>query len=508
MRIGLKLTAAFLLVASLVGAAGYMAQHTSTAVQQQMERLSRSAIVKVADTMEITVALYASQLASHALLVAERSTPNDPSAEAAGRHGLVEEHLKIVEAGLDRQRLAAESLIRWATAQGITEVVQRETDQTLPTLNRLADEFAQHRRLQEQFLAMLPEDDEQAEQFLNLKLCQHAETHVLPLLSEYRQRAERELTGGIRTTERAMVVANQQRGLLLVAAAVCAVLMGLFVSRSIGSPLQALQQAAAEVGKGRFDVRVAIRRRDEIGMLAAEVNQMAADLKATTVSKAQLLASLEEKELLLKEVHHRVKNNLQVISSLLSLQSKELDDPAIARLFQESQGRIRSMALIHEQLYRSSDLARIDFAAYVEDLVGHLQQSLSHKAAPVKFLLNVQPIPLPLDLAIPCGMIVNELVSNALQHAFPHGQAGEIKVMFTQNPAGYCLAVADNGVGMNAGRNDSEPTSLGLRVVEALTRQVHGNLEVRRSGGTAFEIQFQGESPPSARDESPVPDHT
>ena len=133
-----------------------------------------------------------------------------------------------------------------------------------------------------------PDNVEQAEQFLNLRLCQHAETHVLPLLAEYRQGAEKELTGGIRTTERAMVVANQRRGLLLVAAAVCAVLMGLVVSRSIGKPLAILQHAAAEVGKGRFDVRVAVRRRDEIGMLAAEINQMAADLKTTTVSKAYL----------------------------------------------------------------------------------------------------------------------------------------------------------------------------------------------------------------------------
>ena len=172
--------------------------------------------------------------------------------------------------------------------------------------------------------------------------------------------------------------------------------------------------------------------------------------------------SLEEKELLLKEVHHRVKNNLQVISSLLNLQARELGDPEIARLFRESQGRIRSMALIHEQLYRSSDLARIDFAAYVEDLVGHLEQGLGHKAAPVEFHLDVEPLPLPLDLAIPCGMIVNELVSNALEHAFPDGRAGEIQVMFTQDAAGYCLAVADNGVGIDIDRNDAEPTSLGL----------------------------------------------
>ncbi|MDD4786955.1 MAG: histidine kinase dimerization/phosphoacceptor domain -containing protein [Pirellulales bacterium] len=611
MRIGLKLTAAFLSIASLVGAAGYVAQLTNRAVEQQMEQLGRGAILKVADTTEITVALYASQLASHAILVAQRSGRDD----AANRHGLIGANLQVAEAGLDRQRLAAESLTRWAAAQGLAEVVERETTQTLPTLARIAEEFAQHRQLQDEFLRLLSGSVEEAERFLNLRLCQHAETDVLPLLAEYRQRAEKELTGGIRTTERAMVVANQWRGLLLVAAAVCAVLMGLFTSRSIGAPLGILQRAAAEVGQGRFDVRVAIRRRDEIGMLAAQVNQMAADLKATTVSRAyldniicsmremlivvdpeltvrrvnpaacaelgqtedqlagrelpelfiadelpdsrqflqalslglecsmkhasgapipvhcsaaeirgaigdpggfvcvasnisrrrmaevRLRASLEEKDLLRKEVHHRVKNNLQVISSLLSLLSREIGDPEIAQLFQESQGRIRSMALIHEQLYRSGDLARIDFTAYVEDLVGHLRRGLGRKAAPVTFQLEVQTLPLPLDLAVPCGMIVNELVTNALQHAFPDGRSGEIRVTFTQDAAGYRLAVADDGVGIKPDRCDARPPSLGLRVVEALTRQIDGSLTVRHNSGTRFEIRFQGRQWPRTTDQ-------
>ena len=156
MRIGLKLTAAFLSIASLVGAAGYMAQRTSKQVEQQMEVLSRSAIVKVADTMEITVALYASQLASHARMVATRpGQAGDEPARAAARHGSVAERLQAVDAGLDRQRLAAESLIRWATGEGLAEIVERETNQTLPLLERLEEEFTQHRRLQEEFAALL-----------------------------------------------------------------------------------------------------------------------------------------------------------------------------------------------------------------------------------------------------------------------------------------------------------------------------------------------------------------
>jgi PAS domain S-box-containing protein len=217
---------------------------------------------------------------------------------------------------------------------------------------------------------------------------------------------------------------------------------------------------------------------------------VASNISRQKEAEERLRASLHEKELLLKEVHHRVKNNLQVISSLLSLQAQELHDPEMIRLFRESQGRIRSMALIHEQLYRSTDVARIDFAAYVHELVGHLNQGLARETAPVAIRLEVQPLLLPLDLAIPCGMIVNELVSNAMEHAFPDCRGGEIRVGLALDEAGYHLTVADNGVGMQGAPSDGEATSMGLKVVQALARQIHGKLEVQRHEGTAFAIHF------------------
>ena len=617
MRIGLKLTAAFLMIASLVGAAGYLAEATTREVQRQMERLSRNAIVKVADSTEITVALYAAQLAARDLLsdARNRSQSPPPLGGTQDSRGRLESYWKTVEEGLDRQRQAAEFLIDWAAERADAERAEQETSKTLPALQRIQQQFDEHRHLQDEFLALVEEDTDRAGQFFRDRLDGHFESHLLPELAAYRQRAEQELTQGIRATERAMVVASQRRGLLIVAAAVSAVLMGVFTSRSIGKPLGILQRAAIEVGHGQLDTRVAIRSRDEIGVLAAALNQMAADLQDKTVSKSyldniiqsmremlivadpklrirnvnpaacaelgythdelagrplgelialeslpedaqfpealmpgleclmrtksgglipvhysaaemhdeaglpaglvcvasnisrqkdaeeMLLASLREKELLLKEVHHRVKNNLQVISSLLKLQAQELHDPKTARLFKESQGRVRSMALIHEQLYRSNDLARIDFAAYVEDLVGHLDRGLGNQAAAVGFRIDVQPLPLPLDLAIPCGMIVNELVSNALEHAFQDGHAGEIRVAFTGDEDAYCLTVADNGKGMSEESIASEATSLGLKVVRALVRQLHADLDVQHNGGTAFVIHFngpEGEQPPDA----------
>ncbi|HUT93745.1 MAG TPA: histidine kinase dimerization/phosphoacceptor domain -containing protein [Thermoguttaceae bacterium] len=608
MRIGLKLTAAFLSIASLVGAAGYLARHTSRELERQMELLSRSAIVKVAGTTEMTVALYAGQLAAHGLVSAERRrSPEDLAAAGPpGLHGPVGRHQETVEQGLAQQHLAAESLVRWAADQGSSELAERETTETLPTLDRLEQQFAEHQRLMGEFLALVDEDADRAERFLEDRVCPHFESSLLPILAGYRERAEREFTQGIRTAERAMAVADERRGLLIVAAAASAVLMGLVMSRSIGKPLSMLKQAALEMGRGRLDTRVAIRSRDEIGVLGGALNQMAADLEETTVSKGyldniirsmremlivadpkmrirhvnpavcaelgyteeeltgrslgdlfaaedlpvgvplpetlghrgecrmkgksgglipvycsaaempdeagrpggvvcvasnisrqkeveeRLRASLGEKELLLKEVHHRVKNNLQVISSLLSLQAQELRDPRMVRLFQESQGRIRSMALIHEQLYRSTDLAHIDFAAYAHELIGHVSQGLGNGAARVNIRLEIQPLPLPLDLAIPCGMIVNELVANALEHAFPDGRAGEIRVGLSLDDAGYLLTVADNGVGMPGELSDGEATSMGLKVVQALARQIHGKLDVQLHEGTAFAIHFEG----------------
>ena len=220
---------------------------------------------------------------------------------------------------------------------------------------------------------------------------------------------------------------------------------------------------------------------------------VASNISRQKEAEDRLVASLSEKELLLKEVHHRVKNNLQVISSLLNLQAREIHDPDMAKLFRESQGRIRSMALIHEQLYRTNNLAGIDFATYVQDLVRHLEQGLGSEATPVRYCLNIEPIPLSLDLAIPCGMIVNELVSNAQKHAFPNRQAGEIRIEFTSQAGGYCLTVADNGVGIQEKCDSRDSISLGLKVVQALTQQICGDLDVRYDEGTVFVIHFNPE---------------
>jgi two-component sensor histidine kinase len=222
-----------------------------------------------------------------------------------------------------------------------------------------------------------------------------------------------------------------------------------------------------------------------------EVIVVARDVTQRQQAEAQLHASLQEKEALLKEVHHRVKNNLQIISSLLTLQADQVNDPGALELLRESRNRVRSMAQIHETLYRSADLSRADFAAYIESLGSQLFRSYAVDPGRVRWHAEVAPVSLDLDRAIPCGLILNELISNALKHAFPEGRSGEIVVRLYVTPEGmYTLVVSDNGVGLPEGRNARPTGSLGLQLVATLARQLRGRLELERHGGTTFRLTF------------------
>ncbi len=205
----------------------------------------------------------------------------------------------------------------------------------------------------------------------------------------------------------------------------------------------------------------------------------------------QIKASLKEKEVLLKEIHHRVKNNLQIISSLLNIQSRYIDDRRALELFRESQERIRSIALIHERLYQSRDLAEIDFADYLQSLSANLFRSYGVKSNAVKLKVEVDGTRLNIDTAIPIGLIVNELLSNSLKHAFPSGRKGEIRIHLAANgDSRSMLIVSDNGIGLPDDLDFRNSRSLGLQLVNMLVQQLDGTIELDRTNGTAFKIVF------------------
>ncbi len=213
-------------------------------------------------------------------------------------------------------------------------------------------------------------------------------------------------------------------------------------------------------------------------------------------AEEQLQASLREKDVLLKEIHHRVKNNLQIISSLLDLQAEQSPDTKNVEAFRESQNRIRSMAVIHEKLYQSADLTLIDFSQYVYDLTDYLQQSYTSNAYAATFSIEIDNVFLPIDAAIPCGLIINELVSNALKYAFPSGRQGAIRIAFNKVDDHLLrLIVSDNGVGLPQGFDLQQISKLGLQLFQMLVRQLKGTFVLEKHAGTTFAITFAEPKP-------------
>jgi two-component sensor histidine kinase len=208
-------------------------------------------------------------------------------------------------------------------------------------------------------------------------------------------------------------------------------------------------------------------------------------------SEQQLNNSLREKEILIKELHHRVKNNLQVISSLLSLQMRRVDDERYRSLFQESQNRIHAMALVHEKLYHSEIMTKIDFGKYINELTQHLFYSYNINRHLVRLDLDVKEVFLGIDVAVPCAMIVNELISNSLKHAFPGGRKGTISVTLSLAEGGkHLLAVSDDGIGMPGDFDPGKTDSLGMQIVHSLARQIRGTIDISRGEGTRVSIVF------------------
>ncbi|RQW84717.1 MAG: PAS domain S-box protein [Geobacter sp.] len=215
------------------------------------------------------------------------------------------------------------------------------------------------------------------------------------------------------------------------------------------------------------------------------------DTTEAKLAEEKVRASLAEKEVLLKEVHHRVKNNLQIISSLLELQSDYIRDEQARMFFRDSQNRIRSMALIHQKLYQSESLAFIDFRDYIEDLATYLF-SLSVKDLDlIRLTVDVAEVSLSVDEAIPCGLIINELISNSLKHAFPDARGGEIAVTCRIGEEGMILlTVSDNGIGLPPDLDVGNTETLGLQLVTMLVKQLHGRMELSGDHGTLWEIAF------------------
>ena len=214
------------------------------------------------------------------------------------------------------------------------------------------------------------------------------------------------------------------------------------------------------------------------------------DVTDRKITEQKLQKSIKEKEMLLKEIHHRVKNNLMIISSLLNLQSTYIKDENSKTIFMESQNRARSMALIHERLYQSTDLKNIDFGDYVKTLATDLYNTYVMDRNLIRMNIETDRLNLDIDTSIPLGLILNELVTNSLKHAFSPGQNGNIDVIFKKQDPNYILEVKDNGKGLPKDMDYKSTGSLGLSLITSLSDQIDANLEYVSHSGTLFRIIF------------------
>lgn len=219
----------------------------------------------------------------------------------------------------------------------------------------------------------------------------------------------------------------------------------------------------------------------------------AKDITERKKREEEIRVSLKEKEVLLRELYHRTKNNMQVISSLINLQASSVEDERILQMFTESRNRIQAMSLVHEKLYQSGDLSNVDSLDYIRDLVRAMTMSYNSGPEKVSITTDIESIPFSIDTAIPCGLIINELMSNSLKYAFPDGKRGEIRIGLHKNRGEEVdLDFSDNGIGLPEGFDLLKSGSLGLKLVNNLTKkQLGGNISVEGGAGTRFHIEFK-----------------
>jgi two-component sensor histidine kinase/CheY-like chemotaxis protein len=259
----------------------------------------------------------------------------------------------------------------------------------------------------------------------------------------------------------------------------------IFVTGSLGEELavETLRNGATD-----YILKHRIHRLAQAVVRAMRESESARGKKA---AERKLRDSLREKELLLQEVHHRVNNNLQLINSLLDMQAGAATSPLIASALKESQKRVRSVAMVHQMLYASASLEAIDFADYARLLTSEVATSFGIDPVRIRLALSLDPVRLETDRAVPCGLILNELLTNAFKYAFPGDRHGEIRVSLQQQENSIRLAVEDDGVGLPQCRcSPSDRKSLGLEIVKALTRQLGGHLDTSSGDGARFVFTF------------------
>jgi two-component sensor histidine kinase len=271
-------------------------------------------------------------------------------------------------------------------------------------------------------------------------------------------------------------------GFYLVLSLLILLFLALRSARQLITPIQHLTEATKNLTQGELEQNVSVNTNDELETLAESFNEMTENLRLT----------IEEKDTLLKELHHRVKNNMQVVTSLLRLQSKQIDNPEVQEIFSKSRQRINSMALVHEQLYQSDTMTEIDVETYLNELVRGIKHGyLGERTISIECQVE-EGITLDMDRTIHCGLIISELTLNALQHAFTEADTNsKITISLSQSEDHFVLTIGDNGSGLPDDFEIDNPSSLGMNLVHRLaTKQLRGDLTFKTDNETVFTVEF------------------
>lgn len=434
---------------------------------------------------------------------------------------------------------ATSQSINLARIYGQTKVEASEKQEDLRSLANIAKDFSAYTVMAGEIRNRAQTDPLSATRHLENRLTPLFRTRILPEVENYRKDSLEELEESLKNVRNNIHRAKRMTETFFVTAVLVSGIFGLLITGSITRSVLALGNGAKAYARGDFDAGIDIGSGGEFGKLADVMRNMAAQLKERSreldsakkaieaqnqrlenrvweqtlhlkqinsrllqeieerkAAESRIRKALEEKKILLKEIHHRVKNNLQVISSLLYLQSGRLSHPEAVGALMDSRDRIQSMAFIHEKLYQSRDLSRIHMADYTESLIGHLRVSAMDRGGGVRIEKMARAFYLPIEIALPLGQIMNELITNALKHAFTGRHSGVVTVELSAASGSVDLAVVDDGNGMPPNVDLKNPQRLGFQLVTQLAEQIGARLLVeQRETGACIRMRIPRPDP-------------
>jgi len=539
MKILFKLLLGFVSLLIIMGVFGYFASRQNHLMAAKLQFLQEGSLNEVLAAANLAIALHTSYSGAQELveesLRSKHFAEGESSVQEEIKHASdkIDSALEEVSRQIDATREATMRSIELAGQIEDEELESEEQEEINRWHQSISKVFIAYRQSLLGLITVIKSGDlRQAAEVLESEVEAGFRQNLLPLVTTFqkdsREELEKETHAILRSIQNVQQTMAWSGGLL----GVLAFLLSVVLARRISSPLEQLSDAATQIRTGHAVTPFQSVSRDEIGhlttvffeMVATEqaqrreiekaqielgeqnqrlesiVVERTAVLAATNIelsreieehraTEKQLAQSLVEKETMLKEIHHRVKNNMQIISSLLQMQKEQIQDPQVRVLMLESESRIRSMALVHEKLYQSESLACIDLGDYIDSLSRNLLQTYSK--AQVDLQLHIEPLMISLDKAIPLGLILNELITNTLKHGFLSGQSGQIHISLKQDDSGACcLRVADNGKGLPAGFDWTRTNTLGMQLLAGLVQQIDAKVTVATDCGTVIELTF------------------